>query len=108
MADIRASMSGTSMRTATWDGLSGFTKVLMFVTPRAPKTSARFGEESQWSLSFVMSWCPMIVGIAPPTLADEVFHGYPQPPRLAAPGFNRLGLRSDVGVHTLTPERTDS
>src|SRR6476620_7490095 len=65
IAAIRASISATSMSTATWVRFCGLTKVRMFVTPSGPKTSSRLGEASQWSVSFT-SWCPMTVGMKAP------------------------------------------
>jgi hypothetical protein len=42
-----ASMSGMSIRTATFFGSSGLTNVRMLVTPSGPNSSSRFGEASQ-------------------------------------------------------------
>ncbi len=47
IAPMTASMSATSMSTATRVGFCGSTNVRMLVTPRGPKNSSRFGEASQ-------------------------------------------------------------
>lgn len=58
-----ASRSGTSSSSAAWVGFTGLMNVRMFVTPSAPKISARLGDASQRSASS-MSWWAMIVGKA--------------------------------------------
>src|SRR5215207_1624239 len=62
IAAMTASMSATSIRTPTRVGFSGSTKVRMFVTPSGPKTSSRFGDASQCSLSLT-SWYANTVGM---------------------------------------------
>lgn len=46
MAVIGASVSATSMSTATWAGFCGLTNVRMPVTPSGPKNSSRRDEVS--------------------------------------------------------------
>src|SRR6266542_6433859 len=55
IAAMTASMSATSISTATRVRFVGSTNVRMLLTPRGPKNSSRFGEASQWSVSFT-SW----------------------------------------------------
>jgi hypothetical protein len=55
-------MSATSMSTATRVEFCRSTNVRMVVTPSGPKTSSRFGDASQWSVSLT-SWWAMMVGI---------------------------------------------
>ena len=47
IAAMSASMSATSMDTATRVGFCGSMNVRMLVTPNGPKNSSRFGEASQ-------------------------------------------------------------
>jgi hypothetical protein len=47
MTAFNASMSGTSITTATRFGFCGSTNVRMLVTPSGPNSSFRFGERSQ-------------------------------------------------------------
>ena len=63
IAAATASMSATSMSTATRVGFCGSTNVRMLVTPSGPKNSSRLVDASQCAVSFT-SWCPITVGMA--------------------------------------------
>jgi hypothetical protein len=51
LEQLKASMSGTSIKSATWSGLRGSTNVRMLVTPRGPKNSSRLVDASPCSRS---------------------------------------------------------